>query len=479
MRDLQKTMLAELADKTVYECAHRHGLAYLEQLCERGVYPSVDALERLSVFDEAFPASSEDAVSVINMLHEYGAEATVASGGGRYFGFVTGGAVPAGHAAKVLGTYWDQNSAMHVMSPLVSQLELVVTRWFQQIFDLPEQTVAGFVSGTSLATFCGLAAARYRLLARAGWDVNEQGLFGAPQIRVVTSRQAHSTVIKAIGMLGFGKGNIEWVDVDDQGRLLASALPQLDNRTLVILQAGNVNSGSFDPFAEICEQAAKAGAWVHVDGAFGMWAGATQQLRHLTYGIELADSWATDGHKTLNTPYDCGIALCRDQEALTASLHMSGGYLMPSNTSNDDIPERDGMFFTPEMSRRARVIELWATLKYLGRAGLNEMVYGLHERAVQFADAVQKHEGFEVLNDVVFNQVLIQCATDALTDCVLERIQDLRTCWVGGSTWDSHRVIRVSVCSWATTEEDIQRSVASFARAFTDVHTTRQEPHAI
>lgn len=470
MKNLQKTMLAEFADKTVYERAHRYGLAYLEQAHERGVYPTPEALQKLSHFDEAFPESPCSATDVVDMLHRYGADATVAQVGGRYFGFVNGGAVPAGHAAKLLGTYWDQNTAVHAMSPLASRLESVVERWFQQIFALPEETVAGFVSGTSLATFCGLAAARYRLLARAGWDVNEKGLFGAPSIRIVTSRQAHSTVIKAISMLGFGKGNIEWVDVDDQGRLLASALPPLDDHTLVILQAGNVNSGSFDPFADVCEKARQVGAWVHVDGAFGMWAGATKRLHHLTQGMALADSWATDGHKTLNTPYDCGIVLCRDRAALTTALHASGSYLMLEKDGDD---ARDNMFFTPDMSRRARVIELWATLKYLGRAGVDEMVYGLYERAVQFAGLIQEEDGFNVLNDVVFNQVMVRCDSDELTERVLARIQDLRECWVGGSMWEGRRVIRVSICSWATTEEDIQRSAASFRRAFADVHAAQ------
>ncbi len=462
-------MLGEMQDKQVFERAQRYGLAYLDEVLQRNVYPTEQALSDLCHFDEDFPDAPADAEDVIDLLHAYGAPATVAQLGGRYFGFVCGGAVPAGLAAKSLATFWDQNTAMHVLSPLASRLESVVEQWLRQIFRLPDQTVAGFVSGTSLATFCGLAAARYRLLERAGWDVNERGLFDAPKLRVVTSKQAHSTVVKAIGMLGFGKANVEWVDVDNQGRLVASALPPLDERTLLILQAGNVNSGSFDPLAKACELANDAGAWVHIDGAFGMWAGAAERLRHLTQGIEKGDSWAVDGHKTLNTPYDCGIALCRDREALAAALHMSGGYIVLS-------AERDGMLYTPEMSRRARVIELWATLKYLGRAGIDQMVYGLHERAVQFAQELSNHPGFTVLNDVVFNQVLVKCETDELTEQTLARIQDLRECWVGGSVWKEDKVIRVSVCSWATTEEDVNRSVASFAQALEEVQAV-EEPH--
>ena len=461
-KTIQSTMFDEMQNKQVFERAQRYGLVYLDEVLERNVYPTEQALSDLRHFDEDFPDAPTDAEDIIDLLHTYGAPATVAQLGGRYFGFVCGSAVPAGLAAKSLATFWDQNTAMHVLSPLASRLESVVEQWFRQIFCLPDQTVAGFVSGTSLATFCGLAAARYRLLERAGWDVNERGLFDAPKLRVVTSEHAHSTVVKAIGLLGFGKVNVEWVAVDDQGRMVASALPPLDERTLVILQAGNVNSGSFDPLEKVCERANDAGAWVHIDGAFGMWAGATKRLRHLVRGIEKGDSWSVDGHKTLNTPYDCGIVLCRDREALAAALHMSGDYLVLN-------AERDGMFYTPEMSRRARVIELWATLKYLWRAGIDQMVYGLHERAVQFAQELSNFPGFTVLNDVVFNQVLVKCETDDLTEQTLARIQDLRECWVGGSVWKGNKVIRISVCSWATTKEDVDRSVQSFVQALKKV----------
>ena len=265
-------------------------------------------------------------------------------------------------------------------------------------------------------------------------------------------------------MVGLGKGNIEWVGVDAQGRILEDEIPPLDDRTILILQAGNVNSGAFDDFKSICKKASEKGAWVHVDGAFGLWAGATSKLKHLTSGFEHAKSWAVDGHKTLNTPYDSGIILCKDQEALSASLHMTGGYIIEGE-------ERDGMFYTPEMSRRARVIELWATLKYLGKAGIDEMIYGMHERAKQFASLLTGIDGFTVLNEVVFNQVIVQCETGAMTNQVIEVIQNLRECWVGGSTWQGRKVIRISVCSWATTEEDVQRSVNSFKEALQMVKT--------
>ena len=462
---IQSSMFQEMRDQHIFEKAQQYGLSYLDNVLHRNVYPTEQALSNLHHFEEDFPETSTDAAQVIDLLQTYGSPATVAQAGGRYFGFVCGGVVPAGLAAKSLGTFWDQNTAMGVLSPISAKLESVVERWLVQIFNLPEQTVAGFVGGTSMATFCGLAAARYRLLTRAGWDINEQGMFKAPGIRVVTSKQAHSTVVKAIGILGFGKANVEWIDVDDQGCLIPSALSKLDKQTIVILQAGNVNSGSFDPFEEVCKRANDAGAWVHVDGAFGMWAGAVKMLSQLTHGIEKADSWAVDGHKTLNTPYDCGIALCRDQEALTSALHMSGSYLVLEG-------ERNGMFYTPDMSRRARIIELWATLKYLGRSGVEQMVYGLHERAVQFADELSCLSGFTILNEVVFNQVLVACKTDKITEQTLRRIQSLRECWVGGSVWKGTKVIRVSDCSWATTKEDISRSVQSFAQALSEMQST-------
>ncbi len=465
--NIQKAMFGEMLNKGVFEKAQRYGFQYLDQVFERHVFPTEEALNDLQKFEEDMPVASTNAGEVIDFLNKYGAPATSAELGGRYFGFVNGSAVPAGLAAKNLATYWDQNSAMQVISPIASKLESVVEEWLRQILGLPERTVAGFVSGTSAANFCGLAAARYRLLERMGWDVNEKGLFGAPRIRVVAGRHAHSTIHKAIGLLGFGKENVEWVEVDEQGRAVPESFPELDDRTIVILQAGNVNSGAFDPFDIICEKANAANAWVHIDGAFGLWANAVERLKHLTKGIEKANSWAVDGHKTLNTPYDCGILLCEDKEAIVSALHMTGGYIVLGDL-------RDGMFYTPEMSRRARVIELWATMKYLGRAGINQMVFGLHERAVQFSEEIKKVEGFEVLNDVVFNQVMVHCENDELTEKTLNRIQELRECWVGGSTWFGRKVIRISVCSWATTEEDISRSVNSFAQALREVMIGRR-----
>ncbi len=460
--NIQKSMLLELKDKSIFEQAQKYAYEYLDTVFDRNVYPSESALKDLAHFDEKLPDDPAQANQVLELLNQYGSPATVTALGGRYFGFVTGSAVPVGIAAKSLATYWDQNSAMHVLSPLSSKLESVVESWLKEIFNLPSQTVAGFVSGTSMANFCGLAAARYRVLKNLNWDINTKGLFHAPAIRIVTGKQAHSTIHKAIGLLGFGKDNVEWVDVDDQGRIIPESIPPLDSSTILILQAGNVNTGSFDHFDKIMEKANAANAWVHIDGAFGLWAGAVKELRHLTKDIEKANSWAVDGHKTLNTPYDNGIVMCNDNEAIVSALHMTGSYIVVSD-------QRDGMYYTPEMSRRARIIELWAVMRYLGKNGIAQMVNGLHERAVQFHDELSNIKGFELLNDIVFNQVLVRCDTDELTEKTLKRIQDLRECWVGGSMWEGRKVIRISVCSWATTEEDVTRSVKSFEKALKEI----------
>lgn len=458
MEKLQEKMFQEIDDKSIFKQTQEYSFEYLNTVFNRNVYPKEKALQNLEVFDEKFPVISTNANEVISQLNTYGSSATVATLGGRYFGFVCGSALPVGLAAKNLGTFWDQAPAMNVLSPIGSKLEAVVEKWLIDIFNLPENTGAGFVSGTSAANLCGLAAARYRILQRNNWDINKKGLRNSPEIKIVTSIQTHSTVKKAIGILGLGTDNIHFVNVDDQGRIIASEIPELDQNTIVILQAGNVNSGAFDDFEIICKKAKEANAWIHVDGAFGLWAGAVEKLKILTKGMELATSWAVDGHKTLNTPYDCGIILCADKEAITAALHMSGSYIIEST-------QRDGMFFTPEMSRRARIIELWAILKYLGKKGVDEMVLTMHYRAQQFANEIVKIKGFYVENDVAFNQVLVRCETDEITEETLKNIQELRECWLGGSVWFNKKVMRVSICSWATTSKDITIAVESFKKA--------------
>jgi len=454
--NIRDRMFLEIADKSIFEKAKEYAFDYADKSLERNVFPGLEAIENLEIFNEDLPEDPNVTADILEILNKYGSPATVSQIGGRYFGFVNGGIIPAALAAKWLSDFWDQNSGLYVISPIASKLESVVEKWLQKLFGFTENAVAGFVSGSSMAILCGLAAARYRIFNGLGWDVNSKGLFNAPKIRIVAGMQAHATVIKAISLLGLGKDNVEWVEVDEQGRIIPEKVPELDESTILILQAGNVITGSFDNFDELCDKASKAHSWVHIDGAFGLWAACSEKLKYLTKGIEKANSWSVDGHKTLNTPYDCGIVMCNDEEALVSALQATGSYIAYS-------VNRDGMLYTPEMSRRARIVELWASIKYLGKQGIDELVFGLHERAVQFSNEL-KEAGFHVLNDVVFNQVLIACETDEITQRTLDLVQASGECWCGGAIWNKKKVIRISVCSWATTPQDVTRSVNAFIK---------------
>lgn len=456
-KTIHEKMFQELNELTILDQAGHYAKDYARNALTRHVYPTDTAIAALEAFDEAMPEQTTDTADILDLLHNHGSPATVSQIGGRYFGLVNGGIVPAGLATRWLTDVWDQNVPLYVTSPIVSKLEEVTERWLIEILNLPATTVAGFVSGSSLAILSGLAAGRYRLYKNLGWDINRQGLIDAPRLRIVASAHTHATVVKAAALMGFGTDNIEWINVDDQGRVCAEDLPALDDRTLLILQAGNVNSGAFDEFTPIVAQANKAGSWVHIDGAFGLWAAASKQLKHLTQGIEGAQSFSVDGHKTLNTPYDNGIVLCSDKDALTHALQASGAYIVYGE-------QRDGMLYTPEMSRRARAVELWATLKFLGKQGVDQLVYGLHQRANEFAEKLTANS-FHILNDVVFNQVLVGFDDERLVVPITKHIQDSGECWVGAGKWQDKAVIRISVCSWATTEDDIERSVDAFVAA--------------
>ncbi len=455
--NLNEIIHSQIKSKALFEQGKSYAYDYMDSINQRSVYPLDTALENLSVFDEPLPKVLGDAGQILQMLHEYGSPATVAQTGNRYFGFVNGGITPAAIASKWLSDVWDQNAGLFVMSPIASCLEKVCEKWLKELFGLPEETVTGFVSGTSAATMCGLVAARNHLLKRLGWDVHKKGLFKAPPLRVVLGEQAHSTIFKGLSLIGFGSDDLELVPVDNQGRIIFDKMPQLDDKTLVIIQAGNVNTGSFDPLGDICDKALKVNAWVHVDGAFGLWAAGSRLTKHLINGIEKADSWSVDAHKTLNAPYDCGIVLCRHEHALVSALQNSGSYIQYSQ-------DRDGMLYTPEMSRRARSVELWATLKFFGQEGIESLIDGLCEKAQLFAELLKENE-FTILNEVAFNQVLVRCDNDALTSAVLENIQSDGTCWCGGSSWNNKPAIRISVCSWATTKKDVILSVEAFVKA--------------
>ena len=454
---LQQALERELREKEILNQAKRYVFEYFDAVSDMDAVPIGKAKEALFQFDEPLPREPSAPDDVLRQLQLQGMQTVSAQGGGRYFGFVNGGILPVSLAARWMSDAWDQNAALYVMSPLASKLEEVCESWLVSLLGLPVGTAAGFVSGSSVAILCALAAARDELLFRQGWDAHEQGLWDAPHVRVVLGEQAHSSVVKALSVLGMGKANILFAPVDAQGCIDPDRLPLLDAHTLLILQAGNVNSGAFDPLDSLCACARKAGAWTHVDGAFGLWAAASEQTRHLVRGLELADSWSTDAHKTLNAPYDNGIVFCRNRAALVQAMQASGSYLVYSE-------QRDNMLYTPEMSRRARGIELWAALKSLGASGVEALVDQLCENARYFADLLREN-GFRVRNDVVFNQVLAACDTPEETKATLSQIQSSGVCWCGGAVWGGEPVIRVSICSWRTTKADIEASVASFVSA--------------
>ncbi len=436
--------------------AARRGAKYLDGLARRRVAPEADAVARLRHFDVQFQDEPIDAGRVLAEMDEIGSPATVGTAGGRYFGFVVGGALPASLAANLLAGAWDQNAALEVMSPVASALEGVARKWLASIFGLPVDCGAGFVTGTTMANLTALAAARHSLLRQAGWDVEAQGLFGAPPITVIVGAEVHVSLLKALAILGLGRERVVRVPVDGQGRMRPDLLPAMDGPTIVCLQAGNVNTGAFDPAEEICPRGKEAGAWVHVDGAFGLWAAASPAYAPLLRGIEAADSWATDCHKWLNTPYDSGVVFVRSEVDLREAMSAPAAYLAEGQ-------RREPMRYVPESSRRARGIEVWAALRSLGRAGLAELIERNCRLASRFAAGLRE-AGFEILNDVVLNQVLVAFGDDETSGRVLEAVQNGGVCWCGGTTWQGRRGMRISVSSWATTEEDVDVSLKEIIR---------------
>jgi glutamate/tyrosine decarboxylase-like PLP-dependent enzyme len=435
--------------------------SYLSSLPSRFVAPPSSAIENLEPLGGPIPDHPTDPAQVLAMLDNNGSPATVATAGPRYFGFVIGGTLPAALAANWLAAAWDQNGAMRVMSPVGAKLEEVVLAWTIDLLNLPAGSDAGFVTGTTMANFSCLAAARTALLARAGWNVEEDGLFDAPPIHVIVGDEVHVSLLKALSMLGFGRNRVTRVPVDSQGRMRADALPRLDDRTLLCIQAGNVNTGAFDSAKEICSNAREAGAWVHVDGAFGMWAALSPQYAPLLAGFNEADSWAIDCHKWLNVPYDSGLAVVRDPSHLKTAMSISAAYLAPSNL-------REPWHFTPESSRRARSIELWAAMRSLGRSGLRQLIERNCNQAQLFAKRLSA-AGFSILNEVVLNQVLVSFGTPEQTRQVIAAIQNDGTCWCSGTQWQGHTAMRISVSSWATTDHDVEQSANAIIRIARDL----------
>ncbi|MDE2233914.1 MAG: aspartate aminotransferase family protein, partial [Gammaproteobacteria bacterium] len=404
------------------------------------------------------PEKSSKPEEALKILDETCSPATMAISGRRFFGFVIGGSQPVTLAANWLAGAWDQNSALYNVTPGTAYLEQLALRWLLELLHLPADCGGGFVTGATVANFCALAAARHVVLERAGWDVEADGLIGAPLITVIVGGEAHPTLTKSLGLLGLGRNRVVKVPVDSQGRLRAAALPSLSGLTIVCTQAGNVNTGAFDPIGEICEVAHRSGAWVHVDGAFGLWALAIPSMADVTQGMTNADSWATDFHKWLNVPYDSGIAIVRDADALRSAMAITAEYL-PTDSTN-----RNPSDFVPELSRRARGVEVWAALRTLGRAGLVEMIARNCRQARRFAEGL-KSAGYEILNDVVLNQVLVSFGDPAMTNRVIAEIQQDGTCWCGGTVWQGQTAMRISVCSWATTDADVELSLQAMLRA--------------
>jgi glutamate/tyrosine decarboxylase-like PLP-dependent enzyme len=446
--------------------AHAHASDYLRDQPERHVGARASREELLATLQVPLPQQGEEGGAVIDLLAAQAERGAIASGSPRYFGFVIGGSYPVALAADWLAAAWDQNAGIYATSPLVAVVEEVAGAWLLDLFDLPRESEAGFVTGCQMASFTCLAAARHGVLRQVGWDVEADGLGGAPRVNVIASAESHVTIDVALRYLGFGTRVLQRVDTDAQGRMRADRLRELlatlDGPTIICAQAGNVNTGAFDPLREIGEIANERGAWLHVDGAFGLWARASRAHRALADGIELADSWATDAHKWLNVPYDCGVAIVRHAEDHRAAMTSAAAYLIQTRGA-----ERDAVDWVPEFSRRARGVPAYAVLRTLGRDGIEDLVDRCCARANEIAQALVAGDGVRILNEVVLNQVLVRFGDDdETTRAVVAGVQADGTCWLSGTTWHGKAAMRISVSNWATSEDDAARSAAAIIRVF-------------
>jgi len=443
--------------KDILRSGSDRAIKYLEGLDSRGVRPDPAAVHRLKELDIPYPEKPVDPSAILQMLDELGSPATMAMAGRRFFGFVIGGSIPVSLAANWIAGAWDQNSALYQVTPATAHLEQVALQWLIELFGLPSTSGGAFVTGATIANFTALAAARHAVLEHEGWNVEADGLIGSPPITVIVGEEVHPSLIKSLGLLGLGRSRVQKVPVDGQGRMRSTLIPAIKGPTIVCAQAGNVNTGSFDPLDEICRHAHEAGAWVHIDGAFGLWAAVAPTRKFLIKGMTDGDSWATDAHKWLNVPYDCGLAFVRDREALRAAMAITAEYL-PTETEF-----RNPSDYAPELSRRARGVEVWAALMSLGRSGLEEMIERSCRQARRFAEGLTK-AGYRILNDVVLNQVLVSFGDAETTTRVIEEIQTDGTCWCGGTVWQGKTAMRISVSSWATTDDDVEKSLKAMIR---------------
>ncbi len=434
------------------ELASEYSKAYLAEINSRSVEPDDSALDALKTLEVPLPDNGNSPAETIELLNSVGAPATVATTGGRFFGLVVGGALPATVGARVLNTAWDQLATSQATSPIAIQLEKVAATWLLDLFALPSHSSVGFVSGTTMGNFICLAAARHKLLARQGWNVEEQGLNGAPALHIVASEEIHVTVKKVLAMLGFGHANVDYVPSDENGAMMVDALPELSELSLVLTQAGNVNSGAFDPISDIADKTQEVGAWLHVDGAFGLWAATSRSKKQALHGYENADSWVTDGHKWLNTPYDCGIAICKHPEA----MHNAMSTVAPYFAKGFDAAPKD---MVPELSRSLRASEVWAALHSLGRAGVEGLINRCCEHANMAAGRLAM-AGFEIVNDVVLNQVVVSHTEhEDKMAALADRVCASGEAWFGATHWKGRDAFRMSFSSWVTRDQDVNRAV--------------------
>src|SRR5690348_2880398 len=447
---------------SLLESVQRHASAWFESLDGRPVCASASAEELQQMLGGPLRDEGLAPDVLAPILANAGMKGTVASAGPRYFGFVIGGRLPAALAADWLVSAWDQNSCVYVTSPLVSVIEQITGSWLRELAGLPTTMSYGFVTGCQMANFTGLAAARHRVLRNAGWDVESDGLFGAPPIDVVVNEEAHYTISMALRLLGLGSNRVRRIPTDSQGRMradnLAAALRAHRGPCIVCAQAGNVNTGAIDPLGEIAESAKDCGAWLHVDGAFGFWAAASPERAHLVRGIENADSIATDAHKWLNVPYDCGIVFCADEAAHGSAMSVGAAYIVATGD------QRDPRDFVPEESRRARAIPVYAAIRSLGRQGIAEMIERNCSQASRFSAALRA-AGYEVLSEVLLNQVLVSFGTAEQTQRTIASVQQEGVCWCGGTTWKGRAAMRISVSNWSTTDADVEKSIEAILRA--------------
>ena len=444
---------------------------YRESVGERPVSPQLDADRLRAALGERLPETGADPDAVIDQLAAAVEPAVTANVGPRYFGFVVGGALDAATCADILTTGWDQMSFNATSSPAAAVVEEVVGAWLKDAFGLPPDASFGIGTGAQGGNTVGLAAARHRVLKRAGWDVEPRGLMGAPAIRVVANEERHGTVDRALRLLGVGADAVQPVAADTGGALDATALERVLGEaddgapTIVCVQAGNVNTGACDDIGAAAELARGHGAWLHVDGAFGLWAAVSPSRRHLVSGIERADSWAVDGHKWLNVPYDTGFVFCADREAHAAAMSYTAAYLEGQGQSRLRSPSD----FVTESSRRGRGFAAWAALRELGRTGLTDLVDRCCALAERFGEQLAEVDGVEIGNEIVLNQVLVSFGSDERTDALIDAVQRDGTCWMGGTTWHGRRYMRISVSNWSTTEDDVDRSVAAIRRLLAEL----------